>query len=132
MSELIGTPAQTLALRPGPAPGAPAVASIELINVTGDGWATRAQPGATVLVAAPERMSDGEADRSQLRALSGQFASAPSVKLVMHSPCEAAQSVLRALQAGGLSCPAKVRECASSMRTRVHCSLMIFRHYAGL
>ena len=107
---------QTLALRPGPAPNAPASASIKVINVTGDGWATRAQPGAVVLIAAPEVVSSSVANGSHLRSLVQHLSSAPPVDFAVHTSNEAAMSMLTALRAGGVAFPSKqvdVSACAN-------------------
>ena len=90
----------TVTLVPGKTPNSPAVATAGQLNITADGWAARAQPGALVLIAAPEG-GDAAANATQWSALLACIQSAPPVRTLACAPCELAQRLRSGLEQGG-------------------------------
>jgi hypothetical protein len=94
---------QTLAFQPGQSPETPAHATVEHINVNGDGWASRVQPGGIVFVASPDAIDNAavNAVREQLSKAASPFA------CVMHAPCPPAVAMAQVLR-GNSDVPMRV------------------------
>jgi broad specificity phosphatase PhoE len=90
----------TVTLVPGETPHSPAVATAGRLNITADGWAERAQPGALVLIAAPEGRG-AATEAAKWRVLLQRVQSAPPVVVFAHAPGEMAHWLRGELEQGG-------------------------------